>query len=39
MKWDFQDVPAIKLSNSTTIYATRFASGYQCDIEWELTEW
>jgi hypothetical protein len=31
--------PAIKLTNSTTIFATRLLSGFQCDLEWELTEW
>lgn len=34
-----QHAPTIKIGNATTIWAQRLASGYQCDIEWELTEW
>lgn len=30
---------AIKLTNSTTIFATRLSSGVALDLEWELTEW
>lgn len=30
---------AIKLTNATTIWATRMASGVALDLEWELTEW
>lgn len=31
--------PTLKLGNATTIWAQRLVSGYQCDLEWELTEW
>lgn len=34
-----QHLPTLKLGNATTIWAQRFVSGYQCDLEWELTEW
>lgn len=34
-----QHAPTLKLGNATTIWAQRLASGYQCDLEWELTEW
>ena len=34
-----QHMQTIKLGNATTIWAQRLASGYQCDLEWELTEW
>lgn len=30
---------AIKLTNATTIWATRLSSGTALDLEWELTEW
>lgn len=30
---------AIKLTNATTIWATRLTSGVALDLEWELTEW
>lgn len=34
-----QHMPTIKLSNATTVYALRLATGYACDIEFEITEW